>query len=99
MGVELSKDFELPATYRTLFGEVQSSLQQETKLEGYTVRAQAVRSGLVSTASVTGADGRYRILLPDSADLQFLVEAIPHRPAGCRATGGSGRLCRSGSAA
>lgn len=72
-----TKEFRLPAVYRILRGEVTSSIRAETKLANFVVYATGDVTGLVSTTAISDEAGRYAIMLPESEDTQFWVQAVP----------------------
>jgi hypothetical protein len=69
------KDFELPASYRRLFGTVRLRTDGNVLVPGVRVRAVSVPSGLVSSSAVTDETGAYSILLPDTHDPSVRVVA------------------------
>ena len=71
------KEFQLPPAYRILRGEVTSSIRAETKLPDFVVRATGAVTGLASTTAISDETGRYEVMLPESEDTQFWVEALP----------------------
>ncbi|MCK6550945.1 carboxypeptidase-like regulatory domain-containing protein [Myxococcota bacterium] len=75
-GAPLVKEFRFAAP-RRIFGEVTSSLSTDTKLSGVRVLAFSMRTGLASTATTSGAAGRYAIELPDTDDTAFRILATP----------------------
>lgn len=69
------REFVLPAQYRTIRGEVTLRTADNVKLPGITVRARSIPSDLPSTSTVTDANGRFEIRLPQSEDTTFLLLA------------------------
>ena len=76
------RSFQVPSSYRRLRGEVRLRTSAVTKVPGVTVAARAVSSGLPSTRAVTGLDGRFELMLPDTRDNVFEISATPLDPAG-----------------
>lgn len=70
-------DFTIPSQFRVLHGRVHSALSEGEARSAVTVRAVGRDSGLKSTESITDSDGRFRLLLPQSADTVFILSAIP----------------------
>lgn len=75
-GEVVLKEFQLPSRYRHLSGQVVDALTLEPQ-PGIAVSAFAVRSGLAATSTITDANGRYRLTLPDTLDPFYELRADP----------------------
>ena len=73
----VEKEFRYPERFRRISGTVRSDRSNQIRLEGVSVRAFGLESGLASTATVTNEEGQYAILLPDSGETFFRIEAEP----------------------
>ena len=72
-----SKVFLLPSRFRRVFGTVVSSRSNQVRLAGIRVQATGIRSGLTSTASITGSSGAFEVLLPDTDETFFRLRGTP----------------------
>ena len=69
------RTFVLPQRYRQLTGTVRNRVSLTQRLAQVEVSAEGVPSGLLSTVSITDADGNFSIDLPETNDTSFLLTA------------------------
>lgn len=74
---DVSKTFQLPNQFRRLYGTVRSARSNQIRLAGVRVRAFGLRSGLVSSTTVTRDSGEFEIALPATSETFFRLEADP----------------------